>query len=307
VTECSLDADYVSHVASLTGKGKALKVAVDGANGMGGPMALAILRRLGHGVAALYTEPDGRFPNHEANPLRPENLRDLQALVRKEGADLGIAFDGDADRAIVVDERGETVPNDFLSALLAKAVLAQHPGAAIVYDLRSSWVLKEEIEKAGGVPVRERVGHSFIKATMRERKSPFGGELSGHTYWAENYSADSAMIAMVKTLSLLQETGRSLSSLLAPLKRTHATGELNFVVADKDAKIREVEQAFRDGKVDFLDGITVAYPDWWFNVRKSNTEPLLRLCLEAKTTEGKERGLKRVLAVLGEPETAQHA
>ncbi len=155
--------------------------------------------------------------------------------------------------------------------------------------------------------MRERVGHSFIKATMRARKSPFGGELSGHTYWAENYTADSAMIAMVRTIALLQESGKPLSALLAPLRRYHATGEVNFVVADKDARIREVASVFKDGKIDFLDGITVEYPDWWFNVRKSNTEPLLRLCLEAKTAQGKAAGLKRVLAVLGEPEKTVHA
>lgn len=307
VTAQALDADYVTHVASLAGKGKALRIAVDGANGMGGPVALAILERLGHRVEALYTDPDGRFPNHEANPLKAENLRDLQALVRKAGADLGIALDGDADRAIVVDERGEPVPNDFLTALLAKGVLARHPGAAIIYDLRSSWILKEEIDRAGGIPVRERVGHSFLKAMMRARGSPFGGELSGHTYWAENYTADSAMIAMVRTIALLQESGKPLSALLRPLKRYHATGEVNFVVADKDARIREIASVFRDGKIDMLDGITVEYPDWWFNVRKSNTEPLLRLCLEAKTAEGKAAGLKRVLALLGKPETSARA
>ena len=306
-TSKDLKADYVAHVASLAGKGKPLTVSVDGGNGMGGPFALDILARLGHRAEAIYCDPDGRFPNHEANPLKAENLRDLQALVKRTGASVGVAFDGDADRAIFVDEAGGAVPNDLLTALLAPSVLKRHPGAAIVYDLRSTWAVREEIQKAGGVPVRERVGHSFIKATMRERKSPFGGELSGHTYWAENYTADSAMIALVRVLSLLQETGRPLSGLVKPLKRYAGTGEVNFVVADKDAKTREVEKIFADGRIDHLDGITVEYPDWWFNVRKSNTEPLLRLCLEATTPEGREKGLQRVLAVLGEPEKTAHA
>ncbi len=302
-----LKSGYVAHVVGLAGKGRALTVAVDGGNGMGGPFALEILQKLGHRAEAIYCDPDGRFPNHEANPLKAENLRDLQALMKRTGAGVGVAFDGDADRAIFVDEKGEAVPNDLLTALLAPSVLKRHPGAAIVYDLRSTWAVREEIEKAGGVPVRERVGHSFIKATMRQRKSPFGGELSGHTYWAENYTADSAMIAMVRVIGLLQETGRPLSGLVRPLQRYAGTGEVNFVVSDKDAKIREVEKAFADGRVDFLDGITVEYPDWWFNVRKSNTEPLLRLCLEARTPNLKEKGLKRVLAVLGEPEKSAHS
>ncbi len=306
-TTRDLKTDYVAHVAGLAGKGRALSVAVDGGNGMGGPFALEILHRLGHEYEALYCDPDGRFPNHEANPLKAETLRDLQAVVRRNGAAFGVAFDGDADRAIFVDETGEPVPNDLFTALLAPVVLKAHPGAVIVYDLRSTWAVREEISKAGGVPVRERVGHSFIKATMRARKSPFGGELSGHTYWAENYTADSAMIAMVRLIGLLQHASKPLSGLVAPLRRYFSTGEVNFVVADKDAKIREVEKVFADGRIDFLDGITVEYPDWWFNVRKSNTEPLLRLCLEAKTAEGKEKGLKRVLAVLGEPEKTAHA
>ena len=201
---------YIAHVASLAGMGRPLRVALDGGNGMGGPVAAAILERLGHRMQAIYLEPDGRFPNHEANPLKAENLRDLQDLVMRTGSDLGVAFDGDADRAIVVDERGEAVGNDLLTALLAPEVLKRHPGAAIVYDLRSTWAVREEIARAGGVPVRERVGHSFIKATMRERKSPFGGELSGHTYWAENYTADSAMIAMVRVIFLLQVAGKPL-------------------------------------------------------------------------------------------------
>lgn len=295
-------ADYVAHVTSLGGKGRALRVAVDGMNGMGGPVALEILSRLGHRVDAILSEPDGAFPHHEANPLKEENLRDLKALVLRTGADLGVGLDGDADRAIFVDEAGATVPNDLATALLARGVLTRHPRAAVVYDLRSSWALREEIERLGGVPVRERVGHSFLKGTMRARKSPFGGELSGHTYWEENYTADSAMIAIVRMLDAVREGGKPLSGLLRPLRRYAGTGEVNFVVEDKDARIREMAETFRDGKVDFLDGVTVAYADWWFNVRPSNTEPLLRLVLEARTEALRERGLARVLAILGEPD-----
>jgi phosphomannomutase len=278
-----------------------LKIAVDTGNGMVGKFLPDVLSGLTLEVVPLYFEPDGRFPNHEANPLKPENLRDLMAAMKREGAVLGMAFDGDGDRCSFIDEKGEIVSNDMVTALIAEEMLRENPGAAIVYDLRSSWALREEIERCGGVPIEERVGHAFIKATMRKHDAVFGGELSGHYYFKSNYYADSALIAMIEILNLLSREGKTLSELVAPLRRYHATGEVNFEVADKDAVLARLEEVFSDGKVGHLDGVTVQYADWWFNVRKSNTEPVLRLNLEAKTPERLEEAKERLLAILGTP------
>ena len=295
--------DYSAHVLSFwKGGPRRPRVVVDCANGMGSLEADLVLKRLGLEVEVLYPELDGSFPNHEANPLRPENLRDLQAAVRARGADLGIAFDGDADRARFVDERGGVVGNDHATALLAEELLpAEPPGAAVVYDLRCSRVVPETVRALGGRPIRERVGHAFMKARLRREGGPFGGELSGHFYFRENWCADSASIACVLVLNRLSRDPRPFSEILAPLRRYPQTGEVNFEVADKDGKIREVAAAFPDAKVDFLDGVTVEYPEWWFNVRKSNTEPLLRLCLEGTTPAAFEAGRSRVLPLLGTP------
>jgi len=297
---------FADHAAKFAHVGKPIQVALDAANGMGGYTVPPILARLPNVRAAtVYMDLDGTFPNHEANPLKEENLKAVQALVLRSGAALGVAFDGDADRAGFVDEKGRTVSNDLMTALLAREVLATHPKAPIVYDLRSSWVVKEEIAKAGGVPIRDRVGHSFIKATMRARGAVFGGELSGHFYFAENYTCDSGEIAMVSALNLLDHSGRALSSLAADLRRYHATGEVNFEVADKSAAIAALRARYRDGRQDELDGITVEYGElgasawWWFNVRPSNTEPLLRLNLEASTAALRDEKRAEVVAVLG--------
>jgi phosphomannomutase len=222
--------------------------------------------------------------------------------VQENGCDLGVAFDGDADRAILVDDLGKAISADKITALLAPRFLRTQPGAAIVYDLRSSWATKEAIEEAGGIPVRERVGHSFMKATMREHDSPFGGELAGHFYFRRNYTADSSIITVIEALNHLRETGRSLSELIAPLDRYHATGEVNFRVEDKEGMIRSLAETFRDGQIDYLDGITVQYSDWWFNVRPSNTEPYLRLVLEARTHEEMVEKKNLLLSFLGTPE-----
>ncbi|HVN31423.1 MAG TPA: phosphomannomutase/phosphoglucomutase [Thermoanaerobaculaceae bacterium] len=281
-----------------------LKVAVDVANGMA-TLYRGLLEELNIELVPLFFGLDGTFPNHEANPLKPENLRDLQNAVRDQGCALGIAFDGDADRAIPVDDRCAIVGADMVTALLARPMLERFPGAPIVYDIRSSWATREEILAAGGQPVRERVGHSFMKATMRRIGSPFGGELAGHFYYRENYFADSAIITAIEILNVIRRTGKALSELLAPLRRYAGTGEVNFHVADKAAMIRHLAEVFHDGAIDYLDGITVEYTDWWFNVRPSNTEPLLRLVMEARTPELLERGKSRVLAILGSPEAAE--
>ncbi len=303
---------YVDHVAGFAKLGRDVRVAIDAANGMAGFTLPAILERV-RAVKAqtLYMELDGSFPNHEANPLKEENLADLQALVRSGGAEIGVAFDGDADRCCFVDEQGVTVSADLMTAFLAPLLLSRKPGAPVVYDLRSSWAVKEEIERLGGVPVRDRVGHSFIKATMRERGAIFGGELSGHFYFAENYVCDSGVIAMLQALTLLtqpENAGKRFSELVRGLRRYHSTGEINFHVEDKDAVIAELRRRYADGRQDELDGITVEYGDlgdaawWWFNVRPSNTEPLLRLTLEASSPELRDRRRDELVLLLGEPE-----
>jgi phosphomannomutase len=293
---------YMEHLlAATTERGPRLKVAADAANGMG-TLYLPFFERLNVDLVPLYFELDGTFPNHEANPLKTENLVDLQKALLEHGCHVGVAFDGDADRAMFVDEQGGIVTADMMTALLAPRYLAIEPGATIVYDLRSSWATKEAIEAAGGRAVRERVGHSFIKATMREHGSPFGGELAGHFYYRYNYTADSSMLTLIQLLNQLRETGQPLSSLVAPLKRYHATGEINFHVDDKKAMMEHLAEVFADGAIDWLDGVTVQYDDWWFNVRPSNTEPLLRLVLEARTADLMEERKKVLLGYLGTPE-----
>ena len=305
-----LDA-YAAHVAGFARIERDIALAIDAANGMAGYTLPAILARLPRVRAhTLYMEPDGTFPNHEANPLKEENLADVQALVRETGAELGVGLDGDADRCCFVDENGRTVGADLMTALLAPRFLERFPGTSIVYDLRSSWVVKEEIARAGGEPVRDRVGHSFMKATMRAKGAMFGGELSGHFYFGENFTSDSGVIAMVLTLGLLsskENEDRRLSDLVAGLRRYHSTGEINFCVADKEAAIAELKRRYADGRQDELDGITVEYGElerpewWWFNVRPSNTEPLLRLNLEASHSGLLDQKRDELVSLLGEP------
>jgi phosphomannomutase len=296
-------ADYAAHLARFVKPGKRrLKVVVDCANGMGSLEVDLGLKPQPHDFTVLYPDLDGRFPNHEPNPLRHENLADLQKAVIAGKADVGLAFDGDADRMCFVDEKGQVVTNDLATALLAEEILPGEPrGAAVIYDLRSSRVVPETILHLGGTPIRERVGHSYMKARLRREKGPFGGEYSGHFYFRDNWFADSGVIAATMVLNRLSRDRRPFSEIMAPLRRYRQTGETNFEVQDKDAKIREIAEAFMDGDVDFLDGVSVHFPDWWFNVRKSNTEPLLRLCLEGITAEAFEKGRARVMPFLGTP------
>lgn len=301
--------DYADHVARFADLARPVALAADAANGMAGHTLPAILERVPAARAeCLFLELDGTFPNHEANPLKEENLEPVRHLVRQQGAELGVSFDGDADRCCFVDEGGRTVPADLMTALLARDLLARRPGAAVVYDLRSSWVVKEEIEKAGGRAIRDRVGHSFIKATMRKHGATFGGELSGHFYFQENFTCDSGVIAMLSALNLLSRRRERLSELVSDLRRYHATGEINFHVADKAKAIAGLRATFADGRQDELDGITVEYGDlssddwWWFNVRASNTEPLLRLNLEARRAQTRDARRDQLVALLGEPE-----
>jgi phosphomannomutase len=307
VEEIDLLPRYADHVARFARLGRGIEIAIDAANGMAGYTLPAILERLPKVRAhTLYMEPDGRFPNHEANPLKEENLDPVRELVKRTRAPIGVSFVGDADRCCFVDERSRTVGNDLVTALLARGILARNPGATIVYDLRSSWVVREEIARAGGVPVRDRVGHSFIKATMRARGALFGGELSGHFYFAENYTCDSGVIAMVSALNLLEAESRPFSHLADELRRYASTGEVNFEVADKDAAIAALKSRYEDGRQDELDGITVEYGDlgarewWWFNVRPSNTEPLLRLNLEASNPALRDQKRAELVSLLGD-------
>lgn len=302
VTSTDVKPAYAEHVLGLLEFGeRRLKVAVDCGNGMGGVEVDTILRRLPIDIVGLYLEPDGTFPNHEANPLNPANMRDLQAAVVREGCDLGIAFDGDADRACFCDEAGRIIGNDLVTALLAKELVPKEPGCSVIYDLRSSRVVPDTVKELGGKPVRERVGHAFMKATLRREAGPFGGELSGHFYFRDFWYTDSGVYAAALVMAQLSRGDRKLSDIVAPLRKYPTTGEVNFVVEDKDAKIEEIAAAFPDAEQDRLDGVTVFYPTWWCNVRKSNTEPLLRLVLEADDETIFETAKARVMALLGTP------
>ena len=301
-----VQAAYVDHVVRLAGEVGRFKVAFDCGNGAAGPTLRALLARWPQVTPVeLYFEPDGTFPNHPANPLVPENLRDLQRAVVEHGCDLGVAFDGDGDRCVFVDGEGRAVSSDLLTALLVGPVLAQHPGAPIVHDLTSSRVVREEIERHGGRAVEERVGHAFIKATMRAEDAPFAGESSGHYYWRDHWFADSALVTVGRTLALLTREGRALVDLLRPLRRTARSPERNFHVADKAAALEALVGAFSGdpggAEVSRKDGVTVRLRGWWFNARLSNTEPLVRVNAEADDEATLARGLARIEGLLGAP------
>lgn len=282
-----LDA-YAAHLLGLAPVvGRRLKVVVDAGNGMAGHTAPAVFERLGDAVelVPMYFELDGTFPNHEANPIEPDNLRDLQARVVAEGADIGLAFDGDADRCFLVDEQGRLVSPSTLTALIATRELAKEPGSTVIHNLITSRAVPEIVAELGGTPVRTRVGHSYIKATMAETGAIFGGEHSGHFYFRDFWRADSGMLAALHALAALAETERPLSDLLAEFERYVLSGEINSEVADQAAVMDELEAAYagRDGvSTDRLDGLTISHADWTFNVRPSNTEPLLRLNAEGR-------------------------
>ncbi|MBD3164255.1 phosphomannomutase/phosphoglucomutase [Candidatus Woesearchaeota archaeon] len=289
---------YKKHLLSFVKDVKGLKVVVDCANGMGSQDFSLIKRGIGVDVIPLYFELDGKFPNHDANPMKEGAVDKLKETVLKEKADLGIAFDGDADRVFFVDDRGNLVASDFITALIAEEILKEHKGEAILYDLRSSWIVPEVIEHSGGNCKMSRVGHSFIKQMMREENGIFAGELSGHFYFRENYFTDSGVIAAIWVLNYLSAKGKNLSELIKPLKRYYATGEINSKVEDKEKKIEELKEKYKEGEISLLDGIRVDFDDWWFNVRPSNTESLLRLNLEAKTKEKMEEKRDEVLSVI---------
>jgi phosphomannomutase len=295
--------EYVDHLLSLVDVSgiRKLNIVVDAGNGMAGHTAPAVFARMNAEVTEMYYELDGTFPNHEANPIDEENLKDLKKMVKKQGADIGLAFDGDADRCFLVDENGEAVNPSLLTALIADRELKKKPGSPIIYNLISSRAVREIVEENGGKPLRSRVGHSFIKAMMAESGAIFGGEHSGHFYFSDFWRADSGMLAALHAIAALGETNKTLSELLKPYSRYVASGEINSKVADSKAikaKIKESYGAKSGVTTDELDGLTVDGDTWWFNVRASNTEPLLRLNVEAKTRKEMEELRDEVLAVI---------
>ncbi len=283
-----LSAGFVEQVLGLVDRGalRRLKVVADTGNGMVGPILQRVYSQLPVDLVGMYLDPDGRVPNHGLDPMQPENRAELQRRVREEKADVGFAFDGDGDRFFVIDDRGEFVSGDFLAAVLGCYLLEKEPGARIIYDVRSSWAVRELVAAAGGTPLIERVGHAFMKRRLRQEDALFAGELSGHYYFRDFYGADSGIVPSLLVLEMLSRRERKLSEMLAPLESKYfISGELNSRVADPQAKLEALPRRYPGGRLERLDGVSVSFADWHFNVRSSNTEPLLRLTLEARTRE----------------------
>ena len=289
LTEKNVLEAYAEHALSMIDPAniKPLKIAVDAGNGMAGVLVPPVFEKLPCEIVPLYFELDGTFPNHEANPIEPENIRDLQRTVITQNCDRGVAFDGDADRMFLIDERGEFIGGDMTTAMVSLELLKHNPGSTIVYNLINSRTVPELIEENGGNPVRSRVGHSYIKALMREEDAIFGGEHSGHFYFRDNWYADSGLIAMLTVLQLISDADQSLSQILDPIDSRVRSGEINTEVEDIEATVERVEAFYTEqgADIDHLDGLTVGFDDWWFNLRASNTQPLLRLNVEAETKE----------------------
>ena len=287
--ELDLLDDWAEHVISFVDRDalRPLKVVADTANGMGGLVVPTVFSRLPFSVEILFPELDGNFPNHPADPIQPENLVDLKAAVLAEGADIGLAFDGDADRVFLVDERAEPVSGSLTTALVAASMLKKHPGETILYNLICSHVVPEVVTELGGTPIRTRVGHSIIKQVMAETNAVFGGEHSGHYYYRDNFRADSGIITALLVLELLSASDKPLSELLLPFQRYSDSGEINTEVRNPAATVEAIaeHEGATEATVDRLDGLTIDHGDWWYNLRPSNTEPLLRLNVEAKTPE----------------------
>jgi phosphomannomutase len=296
-----LTAEYKKHVLKfLRSNVKKLKIAIDASNGMAGKMVPALFDKLPVKIIEINFKHDGKF-KHEPNPLVEKNLKELKAAVKKNKCDFGVCFDGDADRMMMIDEKGNTIGCDLMTALMAPYFLEKEPKSTIVYDLRSSRVVAEEIIKHSGTPRRERVGHAFMKKALRDSHAVFGGELSGHFYYRDNFYADSAMITLVHIINIISEKDVPISELISPLKRYAGSGEINFEVEDKQTKIDELTRRYSDGQIDHLDGVTIGYKEWWFNCRPSNTEPLLRLNVEAKSKELLDEKLSEISNQLGKP------
>ena len=303
VEEDDITAEYAKHCLSFinTEGLRPLKIVVDAGNGMAGKMLPPIFEGLPFEYVPMYFELDGSFPNHPPNPIEPENMEELQQRVIAEGADFGAAFDGDADRVFIVDEKGVTMSGDLLAALVAKNVLEKEPGAAIIYSAVCSKALPELVRSEGGRPIRTKAGHSIIKPQMRSNNAAFGGEHSGHFYFRDNYFADSGIIAMLTVAELVGRQQDPLSDLLAPIDPYVRSGEINSEVEDQTATLEKLEEHYaerEDAKIDHLDGLTVDFGDWWFNLRPSNTEPLLRLNVEASDRATMERERDAILELV---------
>ncbi len=292
--------EFAAHCLSFIEppKIKPFKIAIDAGNGMAGETVPHVFKHLPCEVVSLYFELNGSFPNHPASPIEPENMIDLQAAVRKHGCDLGAAFDGDADRMFIVDEKGDLIDGSTVTALVALNTLKRHPGSKILYNLICSRSVPELITKNGGIPIRSQVGHSLIKQRMRSEDIIFGGEHSGHFYFRDNWYADSGMIALMECLELFSEANKPVSEFITPIDTRFRSGEINTAVKDIPAKLHEIEAYYKGAEVDHLDGVTISYPDWWLNVRPSNTEPLLRLNVEGDTRELMERHRDEALALI---------
>jgi len=300
ISERNILDDFAAHCLSFIepAKIKPFKIAIDAGNGMAGETVPHVFKGLPCEVVPLYFELDGSFPNHPASPIEPENMVDLQTAVRKHGCDLGAAFDGDADRMFIVDEKGDLIDGSTVTALVALNTLKRHPGCKILYNLICSRSVPELIKKHGGIPIRSQVGHSLIKQTMREQDVVFGGEHSGHFYFRDNWYADSGMIALMQCLELFSETDQPVSEFISPIDTRFRSGEINTAVKDVQGKMREIEEFYKGADVDHLDGVTISYPDWWLNVRPSNTEPLLRLNVEGDTRALMEQHRDEALALI---------
>ncbi|MFH0952885.1 MAG: phosphomannomutase/phosphoglucomutase [Verrucomicrobiota bacterium] len=295
VTPYDIVPEYVAHIRKFADLRRPLRIVVDYANAMGileGKVLEGLVK-----IDPLFDTLDGTFPNHEANPLKLDTLEPLQAKIRSGRYDFGIAFDGDADRVGFVDEKGHVIPMDMITSLIAKTLLAREKGP-IFYDLRSSWAVKEVIEENGGKPVMSRVGHAFIKQQMRDAKGLFAGELSGHYYFRENYYTESSSLAALCVASVVSQSDRPISELIKPIQRYHASGEINSEVHDVEAVFKRLRQKYADGHMIELDGLSIEFKDWWFNVRPSNTEPLVRLNLEARTDQLMKQKRDEMLALI---------
>lgn len=296
VTDVETRSAYIEMVTKDV-SAEGLKIVVDAGNGMAGLLLPEIFKNIGGTVIPLYWDLDGTFPNHEADPLKDENMRDLHEAVKQHQADVGVAFDGDADRVFFCTEQGITIPGDITLALIAREVLHEKPGSPVIYDVRASRTTAEVITEAGGTAVMTSVGHSLIKPKMREIKAPFAGEVSGHYYFAPWY-AESAMIAMGYILNVMKAQSKPLSAIVQPLLRYAKTPEINFKVSDKETVLQRLKQRYQDAKLIEIDGLRFDYPEWWASVRASNTEPLLRLNMEARTPELLEEKRQEIEAII---------
>ena len=292
--------EYIEHALSLIDKNKIkpLAVAIDAGNGMAGKMIPLVKKGLPIKILPLYFDLDGSFPHHEANPIKLENVADLIKTVQEKHADLGLAFDGDADRVFFIDELGQRVSSSLITAMISEQILKKNPSAKIIYNVPCSKIVPETVTSCGGIPIKERVGHSFIKATMKKENAIFGGEHSGHYYFKDNYFADSGLIAALIVLEIISEMNQPFSAILKPYKKYFAIEETNSEVQDKTAKMQELKEKFPDAQIEELDGVTFNFPDYWFNVRPSNTEPLLRLNLEANNEALKKQKTAEILNII---------